>query len=360
MFAKLEPNTMRHKLSAALLAFVTLLVPTITIAQSPADLAARRELILQAQQARDSGDHARALDLATRAGQIQMTPSLRLFIAEEQNATGQLAPALGSADQCVREAERDPTIRDRATILQVCRELAASLRTRVGRVVVRVPSPAPEGLRVTVAGNELHEAFFGVPYVVTPGNVVVEASAQGRPTFRREVHVEAGSTVEVPLDLGAAEPSTSGQSPLPLPITSAPGGATAPSTPSTPATAHAQGPGFLPFVVIGTGAAALGTSLVFFVLSNSALGELDQFCSPPDATGIRHCDNTPEARGRLDTANTFGTVSLVTFVSGAALVGGGVLWALLGSRGTTHSEHGPRIGLAPTLAGFFVTLGGSL
>lgn len=352
---------MRSKSSTALAALVTSLIPAVTIAQSPADAAARRELILQAQQARNSGDHARALDLAVRAGQIQMTPSLRLFIAEEQNAVGQLAPALGSADLCVREAEQNPTIRDREAILQVCRDLAASLRPRVGRVVVRVPSPAPEGLRVTVAGNELHQAFFGVPYVVTPGGVVVEASARGRRTFRREVRVEAGSTVEVPLELGAAEPGASSESTSSRAIPRAPSSTTAPSAPSAPSEAPAQGPGILPFVVIGTGAATLGASVIFFVLSNGALDELNhQHCLPPDAAGVRYCNDTPEARGRLDAANTFGTLSLVSLVSGATLVGGGVLWALLGSRSTTRSNELVRVNVVPTPAGLFLTLGGTL
>src|SRR5690349_3172205 len=73
-------------------------------AQNAAAIAARRSLIEQAQQARRAGDHVRALDLAERATQISMSPSLRLFIAQEQTALGRLADAFGNADLCGREA----------------------------------------------------------------------------------------------------------------------------------------------------------------------------------------------------------------------------------------------------------------
>ena len=72
-------------------------------AQSDADMAARRLLLEQAQQARTGGDHTRALDLASRAGRISMTASVRRFIAEEENSLGRYASALGSFGCLVTE-----------------------------------------------------------------------------------------------------------------------------------------------------------------------------------------------------------------------------------------------------------------
>src|SRR5438105_823884 len=110
-------------------------------AQSDADMAARRLLLEQAQQARTGGDHTRALDLASRAGRISMTASVRRFIAEEENSLGRYASALGSAELCVHDAEREPASRNRDAVASGCRTLASQLRGRVGHIVVRVPTP---------------------------------------------------------------------------------------------------------------------------------------------------------------------------------------------------------------------------
>lgn len=94
--------------------------------------ASRAELINEAREARIAGDHARALDLGLRAGQLAMSTALRRFIAEEQTALGILGAALDSAELCVREAERDPSPTS-AIHASACEALAGRLRPRVAR-----------------------------------------------------------------------------------------------------------------------------------------------------------------------------------------------------------------------------------
>jgi len=100
--------------------------------------ASRSELIEEAREARIAGDHARALDLGLRAGQLSMSTALRRFIAEEQTALGTLGAALDSAELCVREAERDPSPTS-PVHAAACEALAVRLRPRVARG----GSPAP-------------------------------------------------------------------------------------------------------------------------------------------------------------------------------------------------------------------------
>src|SRR5262249_21553557 len=69
-------------------------------AENAADNPKRQELIRAAQKARRAGDHEQALSLAGQAAQIWLTPSLRLFIAEEQSATEQFTNALVNAEAC--------------------------------------------------------------------------------------------------------------------------------------------------------------------------------------------------------------------------------------------------------------------
>ena len=194
-------------------AVVATIAPSI-YAQSEADLTARRGLLEQAQLARRSGDHAGALDLGLRAGHISMTASVRRFIAEEENALGRIAEALGSAEQCVLDGANEPPSHNRDVVVAGCRALATLLHPRVGRLVVRPPSPAPPSLRITLDGQPLGDAFWGVPYRVTPGSIVVDAVAPGFAELRTTVTVHRGAEVRVDVALRPEPVVASAQPPL--------------------------------------------------------------------------------------------------------------------------------------------------
>jgi hypothetical protein len=358
---------MSHSNVRAVLTALVLLAGTRGAhAQSEQEIAARRLLLEQAQAARSAGDHGRALDAALRAGRIQMTPSVRLFIAEEQQQVGQLAAALGTAELCVRETERDTTVRNRAAILNSCRAIATQLRPRVGLVTVRVPSPAPPGLRVTVGGNVLNEALYGVPYVVDPGTVVIEATAADRTPFRQEVSVAAGQTLDVNVDLAVAPTP-----PRETTITTTTG--TVASTTQTPSgSAGSQGtgglvttgpgpgpidvqpprrgPGVGPYLVMGAGAATLGASLVFFLLRNGAIGD----CVVEEPNLV--CPNE-ESRMRALDAPTYNTLTNVTLGVGIAAVAGGALWWALSPRSGGTSGRAA-LHVAPLAGGAYLGIHG--
>jgi hypothetical protein len=235
----------------------TLVLTTASHAQSPGQLAARRDLLDRAQQADTAGNHAQALDLARRAGTLLMSPSLRGFIARQETQLGQLVAAMGDADACVREAEHDAAIANRDAIIADCRGQMVLLRTRVGRVIVHVPSPAPEGLRVTVAGDVLDPALYDVGTVVTPGTVHVEATASGMRPFARDVTVTAASDADVRLAFEASsapQPIARDTMMRPTPTATA-SHAIAPPQPLPPSVApHPIGT----LGAIGIGAAAVG------------------------------------------------------------------------------------------------------
>ena len=73
---------------------VSLAWASVATAQTSPTEIARRDLLDQAEAARAAGDHARALDLATRASQLRVTPSLRLLLAQEHQALGHVLEAL--------------------------------------------------------------------------------------------------------------------------------------------------------------------------------------------------------------------------------------------------------------------------
>lgn len=330
--------TNRCARTASVLATVAVLAAPVAEAQDAAALATRRELIEQATQARDANDHARALGLAVRAAQISMTPSLRLFIAQEQRALGRLADALGNAEQCAREAQIDTSLRNRDVILATCQSLANELRPRVGRVVVSVVSPPP-GLQVTVGGNPLREALWGVPYVVTPGRVTIEARAEGYLPFQQEIEVPPGRSVDVQVRLErSSEPSrSSSESSVAV---STPASSNEPQGPRA-----RTGPGIGPFVVMGVGAAGLITFGVFAGLRAMTLDRCpDNLC--PDQTTI-------------NTVHTYTTVANVSFIAGGVCLAGGLAWWLLGSLGRERPSS-TAFQISPTGDGLAFTIRGRL
>ncbi|MBL8740622.1 MAG: hypothetical protein JNK04_06005 [Myxococcales bacterium] len=174
------------------------LVPSRAIAAelTAEQVAARRQLIEGAQAARQAGDRQRALDLASRAGQMQMTVSLRRFIAEEQLEVGLPASALGSAELCVREAKLDGLASEHGS---ACEIIAATAKPRVAFVVITTKTAVP-GLRVQVGDQEVPLALLGQRYVVNPGEIVVKATAPAYLPFQARATTVAGSEVSVLLD----------------------------------------------------------------------------------------------------------------------------------------------------------------
>ncbi|MBI5516021.1 MAG: hypothetical protein HY909_19720 [Deltaproteobacteria bacterium] len=194
--------------------------------QDPAFEATRRELITRAQQAAVRGDHAEALALATRAGSLRMSPPLRRMVAEEERAVGRLAEALGSAQRCVAEVTEDAGLLGRAQHLAACSALVTDLERRVGRLLVRPPSPAPAGLELRIGEQVLAPALWGFPTVVTPGSVTLEARCPACRPWRQEVQVSAGSTVPVDVTPEALPPPPP---PPPPPPTVCEGGRVSPA-----------------------------------------------------------------------------------------------------------------------------------
>lgn len=322
----------------ALLVATALAAPALA-QEGPAEVA-RRELIAQAEAAATAGDHARAVRLGERAAQLRVTPTIHYFLAREHLALDHPVEALSYAGSCARAAEADPTVRNRDTVLDACRALAAETGARVGRITVRVAGPAPAGLAVRVQGSELAATLLDVAYPVAPGLVVVEASAPGRRAYRREVQVAAGRSESVELRLEAEEVAP------PAPVVVAPPRVVAP-----PPAAPVRDPSVGPWIVAGAGAASLVVGAVFYGLATGA---------QDDRTRAQRAGNEADAN-RFDASYVDSLVSAnVAFVVGAVALAGGVTWFVLDrvSRPAPRSVA-LRWGVAPTARGLSVGLGGS-
>lgn len=180
---------------------------------SPTEVVARRDLIEQAQRASVDGDHPRALELATRAGKLGMSVSLRRFIAEEQFATGDFASAAGTAEICGREASAStpPSVHGEA-----CAALSQRARPLLGYVVVTLPSSTSSAV-VHVQGRDLPGSLVGQRYAVNPGDVSVDVTAKDAVPFHTTVRVSQGESVDVAVSLVAAPLAPRKESPTARP-----------------------------------------------------------------------------------------------------------------------------------------------
>lgn len=322
----------------ALLA-AALLAPAAALAQrGEAEVAARALLIEQAEQAAAAGDHRAALDLAERAGRVEMTTSLRMFIAQEQLATGAAAAAMSSAILCARDASRDAQLPYRDNVLTRCRDVAQRARAAVALVTLRSP-PAADGLHVVLDGRPVAPELLDVPQPLDPGPHAVAVSAAARSAWEGRFEARTGEAMELALSLG--EPVAPPAPPPPPP----------PSVRPPPQPRRGVPAGAVALVAVG--GASLVASGVFFglrVASASGCAEGADPAMPGERVWL--CDTAAQAEA-VTSRSTWTALSGVTLGVGALSVGAGALWWALGGRGSAPS-------VAATPGGALVLWGGTL
>ncbi|MBL8680679.1 MAG: hypothetical protein JNK05_15985 [Myxococcales bacterium] len=337
-----------------------------------ANALARRELIAEAETASRAGDSARAIALAERAGAIQWTPSLRLFVANEYQRAGRIVDALSSAATCEREAQADAALRNRETIEQACSALAQSLRARVARITVQIPADAPESTEVRVAGHLVARPLWNVPYAVDPGSIAVEVTAPAMRVVRRVLSVGPGANETLSIVFERDPGATAAATPDTHIQTSSPRVALAPTPVASVAPARARErarPSIAPWLVVGAGGAAMVSSGVLAMLYASAIGELSRVCTDTSggSSAPRGCPSTNAAErdqraAQIRGAETLGTAAIVTVSLGGAAVAAGVAWAILGRPGREQPAQTTALVARPWLAhdGAGVAIGGTL
>jgi len=163
-----------------------------------ADVVKRREHLQNALTARQKGEHQLAANEAGRARSIHGTPTIRLFMAEEQAAFGQFDNAWFNAEQCIKEGETQTAFVQRVS---QCKSLESAMMKKLGRVTVLLPSPLPPDIEVKIATHVIAEVNYDKQHFFRPGNVRVEASAPGYEAFRKEYLVKAGQEQKAEVSL---------------------------------------------------------------------------------------------------------------------------------------------------------------
>lgn len=161
--------------------------------------------MLRADEARRAGNLDEALRLAQQAEQIGATAGTRMFLAGLQGQRGDWVASLRNAEQCLREVDLDAqtTAANRLALRNACEAQRLAAEGHVARITVGVPSGAPSAMVVSVNGQTLRPALYGVEQVMAAGTVLLRATLGSRPAWERRVDVSEG--MRATLDVSVPE-----------------------------------------------------------------------------------------------------------------------------------------------------------
>jgi tetratricopeptide (TPR) repeat protein len=234
-----------------------------------------------------------------------------LNLARCYEGQGRIATAWSTYREALGYAHRDHR-EERATFAE---ERLASLEPRLPRLRFRLPDE-DRGITVFVDNVPMHAAALDAPQPVDPGVHTIRATAVGRQEYSATVRLAEREAREISVPPLAPDPGTASPDSILRP-------APAPElTPSHGATRQVLGA-----TTIALGGAGLVTGIVFGVLALDANSTANSLCpgNGPcgDSTGLSASDR----------AHSFGTVSTISLIAGAALVIGGAVLLLTAPSG---------------------------
>jgi hypothetical protein len=225
-----------------------------------------------------------------------------LNLARCYEAQGRIATAWSTYREALGFAHRDHR-EERATFAE---ERLASLEPRLPKLVLRLPD-GDRSITVFVDNVPIHAAALDTPQPVDPGVHTIRVTAAGRHDFSATVKLAEHEAREISVPALAPEA-----------VTTPPASILRPEAP--PETSRGATQRMLGGSVLAVGAAGLLTGIIFGVLALDANSTANTHCP-----GNGACSD-PTGLAASDRAHSFGTVSTISLIAGAALViGGGVL-----------------------------------
>ncbi len=242
-----------------------------------------------------------ALDRFEQVAKVRMTPQVRFHIALCKENLNLLIEALHDFEL----AESDAKAEKVAEVMKEAPEHAAAIRPKIPKLTIKVPADV-EGVSVTLDGNPI-DPKGSEETLVNPGTHKIEANAENRAPFSREVSVDVGESKTITVKL----PSLAGEKEEPPPKEEEPPPKEEPKK-AIPTTA---------LIVGGVGAAALLGAGIFALKRSSIASDLDGKCGG-DPKG---CPS--DQQDAIDSGRTYTTLTNVFLVLGVVGVGAGVvLW----------------------------------
>jgi hypothetical protein len=282
------------------------------------DVATAQLLFDEGRRRMAQGDFANACPKLAESQRLSPAVGTEFNLADCWEHVGKLASSwdafLDVADLTHRrgEAERE----------QAARQRADALAARLGRLSIEVPALRRIAeLEVRRDGELVRDALWGIAVPVDAGDHRVEARAPGRRPWSAVVHTQDGQTASVTVpDLPAA----------PRAVAIDPGdGASVAPPPAPPVLPPVVTP--LPgadhtaaFVVLGAAVVLAGVGIAGVVEHG---GQVNDYNADPTCPAITASGRPAHCNDLVNSASTWNTVAVVSFVaSGIALAGGLTLW----------------------------------
>lgn len=220
------------------------------------------------------------------------------------------------------------------------RERAKALESKLSRLRIEVPEPAPD-MKVTRDEQEVGPAAWGTAMPVDPGEHVIRAAAPGKQAWSHEVQVPAA-----PRTFSVKVPTLKDEA---VPIETADAAETAATAQTVSADVGPErgrgsnGQVVAAWVIGGVGVAALVGGTVFALQSRSDNAEALELCLVPTPQGDRCANATEQAEHEalVEDAKRARLFSYVGFgLGGAALIGATILYVTADAGGDEPSAGG--------------------
>jgi hypothetical protein len=312
-----------RRLTAALCAAALLCASGSAAAQPKQDLKRAHQLFNEGIALSAAKNWSGALAKFKEVAQFKMTAQVAFNIAECEEALGKLLSALGNYRLASNESQ-DGKAKDVAA--QVDARIAA-LQERIPKLTIERGARA-ETATIELDGAELGSTEIGTAISVDPGSHVIVGKIGKEEGSRETVTLEEkeSKTVSIVIDEALLKKPERPVDPPPIEPPKPP-----------PVTSGSKVPGA---VVTGVGAASLVVGVVFIVLRQGTISDLDTLCGGDDT-----CPASAEATA--DKGKTFTGVAEATMALGVVGVATGIiLLATSGSKaapadGTSTAVNGP-------------------
>jgi hypothetical protein len=304
------------KLFSGLLAMLVLATfASGAFAQSDDDKAQARTLYTDGNTALKANDCAGAADKFSRAEKLYHAPTILVGLGRAYVCLGKFVRAKEQYNKVIREP-LEPNAPDAfKKAVEDAKAEIVGLDAKIGFVTITINGPVEPV--VTVDKEPVPVAALGVKRPVDAGTHVVQASANGYRAKEQSFTVVAGQEQAVTLSLD--------QDPDAVAITPPGPGGPAAGGDSTKDTLQLVG-----FVAIGVGAAGLIVGAITGGLAIGKHGDLEDSC--PNG----QCPETQQ--DTLDSYNTLGTVSTITFIAGGVVAAVGIVLVVIGSTGGSTEQ----------------------
>jgi hypothetical protein len=298
------------------------------------DAAAAEALFSEGKRLMDEGKYADACPKLAASQRLDPGTGTLLNLATCYESAGQVASAWStwlSAASSARTAGQS----DRETL---ARERATALEPRLGRLTIVVPAEErPEGLSVERDGVALSSATWGTALPTDAGDHRIVVKAPGYEPYETSVTVVDAQAAEttIPALVKLPEPPPAAAEPAPAAVPADQGGRKSTKT--------------LGYVLGGVGVVGLGVGTVFGILAISTNDQSKGECLPPAYTAC--------SSAGVDLRNqalTYGNVSTVAIIAGAALTATGVVLVVTSPKKTATAAR-----LEPTFGGGRLVLSGA-